>query len=149
MSAEAYGRRTCLEEGCGAYVVGLSTRHLAAGVAVLVVVFAGIAPGRAIAAPPQVLFDDFNYQGYNALFTFWRHGWRVRTAQGWLGIPEAGLVTGGDLVRGSRQPAPAPDLLDRRDGHRHDPSAGLPAAQVLPGNLRDKSPIQRRTRLGP
>src|SRR5215475_14220806 len=83
---------TCLEEEPVNVVVS-SSRRLACGVAFLVLALAGVSPGQAGAAragSPQVLFDDFSYQGFNSLFTFWRHGWRVRTAQGWPGIPEAG-----------------------------------------------------------
>ncbi len=34
----------------------------------------------------QILFDDFNYSNYKQLA---RHGWIIRTAAGWPGVPGA------------------------------------------------------------
>jgi hypothetical protein len=38
---------------------------------------------------PGVLFDDFNYGGFNQSFELWHHGWKIRTVQGWPGISGA------------------------------------------------------------
>src|SRR5882762_4799138 len=37
-------------------------------------------------AKSQVLFDDFNYSTHKELL---RHGWIIRTADGWPGVPGA------------------------------------------------------------
>lgn len=41
---------------------------------------------RRASAPSQILFDDFNYSNNRELA---RHGWIIRTATGWPGIPGA------------------------------------------------------------
>jgi hypothetical protein len=30
-----------------------------------------------------VFFDDFSYVGFSPQLAFWRHGWKIRTEQGW------------------------------------------------------------------
>ena len=70
----------------------------------LVVVAPGPSSGARAAAKPKLLFDDFSYSGYSPLLTLWQHGWRIRTAQGWPGIPganwsEAGISFVRDLAR--------------------------------------------------
>ena len=37
----------------------------------------------------QILFDDFDYVRFSPLLKFWQHGWKVRTGQGWPGMPAA------------------------------------------------------------
>jgi len=130
VSVKSYGRADLLEEGSGENVVGLETRFLVRCVAVLVLVLTGVVPGRAVAAhggSPQVSFDDFDYQGYNALFTFWRHGWRIRSVQGWPGIPEAGWSQKGVsfVGRGNR--------LLRLTSSTDGTGAGTAQAQVCQG----------------
>src|ERR1051326_8074488 len=43
-------------------------------------------PGRRMKGNTQTLFDDFNYSNSRQLA---RHGWIVRTAAGWPGVPGA------------------------------------------------------------
>jgi hypothetical protein len=78
---------------------------IAAG-AVLVVALALASSGLAAAAKatsatsPELLFDDFNYSGFNKSFELWHHGWKIRSAQGWPGIAGAGWSpTGISFVR--------------------------------------------------
>jgi hypothetical protein len=58
-----------------------------------------VPPGAA--KPPQVLFDDFNYGGFDQSFQLWHHGWTIRTAPGWPGVrgaawSRAGISFAGD-----------------------------------------------------
>jgi hypothetical protein len=96
-----------------------------------VLALAGLTLGQAGAAradSPQVLFDDFSYQGFNSLFTFWRHGWRIRTAQGWPGIPEAGWSPKG--ISFVADPASHGNRLMRLTSSTDGTGSGTTQAQV-------------------
>jgi hypothetical protein len=51
--------------------------------------------GRTGTAAPQILFDDFDYAGFNQSFELWHHGWKLRSGQGWPGIAGAGWLPSG------------------------------------------------------
>src|SRR5207302_8546444 len=95
--------------GCSFAWMGALPPRLA--VALSVATFALLAPAVAAASSssgptavqPRVLFDDFSYAGTDPLFQLWRHGWKVRTAQGWPGA--AGATWSAAAISFVRDPA--------------------------------------------
>src|SRR5215471_13009289 len=76
----------------------------------------------------QILFDDFNYGGFNQSFELWHHGWKIRTAQGWPGIAEAGWAqTGISFVP---DPARHGNRLLRLASSTDGTPAGIRQAQI-------------------
>src|SRR5919201_120180 len=45
--------------------------------------------GDAATAKAPVFLDDFTYSGFSPALTFWQHGWKIRTEQGWPGMRAA------------------------------------------------------------
>jgi hypothetical protein len=80
------------------------------------------------AARPQVLFDDFSYSGFDPLLQLWKHGWKIRTAQGWPGIPGAGWSTAG--VSFVADPANGRNRLLRLTSSTDGTAAGTTQAQL-------------------
>jgi hypothetical protein len=79
-------------------------------------------------ATPQVFFDDFNYLGVSPLLAFWRHGWKIRTEQGWPGMPGAGWSTAN--IAFVKDPVNARNGLLRMRSSTDGTAAGTSEAQV-------------------
>jgi hypothetical protein len=106
-------------------------RHLAGAVAVLVVALS--LPASGVAAPsgataPEVLFDDFNYGGFNRSFELWHHGWKIRAVEGWPGIPGAGWSQSG--ISFVRDAANRRNRLLRLTSSTDGTAAGTTQAQI-------------------
>jgi hypothetical protein len=66
-----------------------------AAVCAAFVAIACLAAPAGAAPAPRVLFDDFTYVGFSPYLQLWQHGWKIRTVQGWPGMPGAGWSTSG------------------------------------------------------
>src|SRR5438067_1644862 len=104
---------------------------LALGVAtfallVLAVAAAGSSSARTV-LQPRVLFDDFGYSGSDPLFQLWRHGWKVRTAQGWPGA--AGATWSAAAISFVRDPVNRKNELLRLTSSTDGTAAGTSEAQ--------------------
>jgi hypothetical protein len=75
-----------------------------------------------------VLFDDFSYMGFSPLLRLWRHGWKVRTEQGWPGMPGASWSTAN--VSFVRDPANRANRLLRMTSSTDGTAAGTSQAQL-------------------
>jgi hypothetical protein len=100
---------------------------------VLVVLFVlAVSPtgvrASASAVTPQVLFDDFSYGGFSPLLQLYEHGWTIRTAQGWPGVPGAGWST--DAVSFVADPANRKNRLLRLTASTDGTAAGTSQAQI-------------------
>jgi len=80
------------------------------------------------AARPQVLFDDFNYGGFNQSFQLWHHGWKIRTAPGWPGI--AGATWSQTGISFVSDPANRANRLLRLTSSTDGTAAGINQAQI-------------------
>jgi hypothetical protein len=80
------------------------------------------------AAKPRVLFDDFSYGGFNQSFQLWHHGWKIRTAQGWPGIPGASWSQVG--ISFVSDPAKNGNRLLRLTSSTDGTSGGISQAQI-------------------
>jgi hypothetical protein len=85
------------------------------------------AGSKSAAAPTQILFDDFTY-GFSPLVTFWRHGWRIRTQQGWPGM--AGATWSVDNIAFVKDPANRKNRLLRMTSSTDGTAAGTSEAQI-------------------
>jgi hypothetical protein len=87
------------------------------------------APSKATSATsPEILFDDFNYSGFNKSFELWHHGWKLRTAQGWPGIAGAGWSPAG--ISFVHDPANPANWLLRLTSSTDGRPAGTVQAQI-------------------
>src|SRR5262245_37254268 len=77
---------------------------------------------------PQVLFDDFDYGGFNQSFQLWHHGWKIRTAQGWPGIAGAGWSQAG--ISFVRDPAGHDNRFLRLTSSTDGTPTGIEQAQI-------------------
>jgi hypothetical protein len=107
-------------------------RTLAIPTAVLFAVLASAPAGASARSPtaaatPQILFDDFTY-GFSPLVTFWRHGWRIRTEQGWPGM--AGATWSVDNIAFVKDPANRKNRLLRMTSSTDGTAAGTSQAQI-------------------
>jgi hypothetical protein len=95
----------------------------------LALAFAASAPaGRTNATAPAVLFDDFDYGGFNQSFELWHHGWRIRTSQGWPGM--AGAVWSVSGISFVPDPADRHNRLMRLTSSTDGTAAGTRQAQI-------------------
>ena len=67
----------------------MRVRWTSAFAALLLFLPAATAAHGARGASPQVFFDDFTSSAFNPLLVLWQHGWKIRTEQGWPGVPGA------------------------------------------------------------
>ena len=104
-------------------VVGAAVVMLA-----LAAVFASGARSSTTAGKPQVLFDDFSYSGFDPLLQLWKHGWKIRTQQGWPGMPGAGWSTSG--ISFSRDRGTPKNWLLRLSSSTDGTAAGTTQAQI-------------------
>jgi hypothetical protein len=88
--------------------------------------FVASAPGSGAApAKPQILFDDFSYTSRAPLAA---HGWIVRTARGWPGVP--GATWSADNVSFVRDPARRANRLLRMTSSTNGTARGTSQTQV-------------------
>ena len=120
--------------GCSFAWMGALPPRLA--VALSVATFALLAPAVAAASSssgptavqPRVLFDDFSYAGTDPLFQLWRHGWKVRTAQGWPGAASA--TWSAAAISFVRDPASRKNELLRLTSSTDGTAGGTSEAQI-------------------
>ncbi|MGZ4352621.1 MAG: glycoside hydrolase family 16 protein [Gaiellaceae bacterium] len=103
-------------------VLFLRGRCWGVGIALVILL---AAPSHASAAGPRVFFDDFTYAGAGP---FRQHGWKIRTEQGWPGIPGAGWSAGN--VTFVEDPANRKNVLLRMTSSTDGTAAGTRQAQV-------------------
>jgi hypothetical protein len=97
--------------------------------ALLACASAGASPRSPTARPaPQIFFDDFTYTGFSPVLALWRHGWTIRTEQGWPGI--AGATWSVDNVAFVKDAANPKNGLIRMTSSTDGTAAGTSQAQI-------------------
>jgi hypothetical protein len=108
-------------------MLGITTALLLVVLATETPALAARARSETAAAPPRILFDDFTY-GFSPLVSFWRHGWKVRTEQGWPGM--AGATWSVDSIAFVKDPANRKNRLLRMTSSTDGTAAGTSQAQI-------------------
>jgi hypothetical protein len=86
------------------------------------------ASARTASTKSAVFFDDFTYVGFSPQLAFWRHGWKIRTEQGWPGMPAARWSADG--ISFIKDPTSAKNELLRMSSSTDGTAAGTQEAQV-------------------
>jgi hypothetical protein len=102
----------------------------AATAATVVLVGTPASTGSATTAPraPHFLFDDFSYSGAQGPAQLSRHGWKIRTAQGWPG--QAGASWSPQGISFVADPASSKNQLLRLTSSTDGTAAGTTQAQI-------------------
>jgi hypothetical protein len=102
--------------------------RLAFALALLFLLPASTAAPSPHAAPRQVFFDDFTPARFNPLLGLWRHGWKIRTEQGWPGVRGASWSTAN--VSFVKDPASPRNRLLRSTSSTDGTAAGTSQTQL-------------------